>query len=175
MAQHLGEVLHRVPGEALRFLLLKTHYRGTLDFTDSTIADAKRELDRFYRAIEVHSAVMPADEVPDVFLAALADDLNTPAAIASLHRFADAALAGDSKAAASLKAAGSILGILGQAPSAWFGDGIDQTTLHKLVVARNLARERKDFAEADRIRSEIESRGIVIEDGPNNTYTLRKR
>ncbi len=171
----VAEVLRRVPGEALRFLLLKTHYRSTLDFTDSAIAEAKRELDRFYRALEVHSAVMPADEVPDVFLSALAGDLNTPAAIAALHRFADAALAGDAKAAASLRAAGSILGIFSQTPSAWFSEGIDQTTLHKLVTARNSARERKDYAEADRIRSEIESRGIVIEDGPNNSYTLRKR
>ena len=58
MAKSLGnfttlrDALARAPGEAIRLLLLRTHYRSTPDFTDAALTEARRELDRFYRALE---------------------------------------------------------------------------------------------------------------------------
>ena len=48
------DVLARAPGEAMRLLLLRAHYRAELDFSDAGLAEARRELDRFYRALERH-------------------------------------------------------------------------------------------------------------------------
>ncbi len=82
--------------------------------------EAKRELDRFYRALEqVPDAV--AGDIPPPVLEALCDDLNTPLAISAMHGLADAAMTGDREAASGLKAAGAVLGLLQQAIlTAWF-------------------------------------------------------
>ena len=71
------ELLDEFPGEALRLVLLKTHYRQPLDFSKAKVREAKAELDGFYRAVSGASAVEPAPEV----VAALSDDLNTPGAL----------------------------------------------------------------------------------------------
>ena len=113
------DVLAKAPGEAIRLLLLRTHYRSVLDFTDQGLAEAKRELDRFYRALSAHSGV-EAGDVPAPVLDALCDDLNTPLAIAQMRPLADAALAGDAAAASGLLAAGAVLGLLQQQPDDWF-------------------------------------------------------
>src|SRR6185437_5941378 len=88
------DVLARAPGEAIRLLLLRTHYRSELDFTDAGLEEARRELDRFYRALE-RTPAEPAADLPEPVLDALCDDLNTPLAIAGMRTLADAALGGD--------------------------------------------------------------------------------
>ncbi len=170
----LRDVLGQAPGEAVRFLLMRAHYRATLDFTDSGLAEAKRELDRFYRALAKHQGVAAAGTVPEMVLTPLLDDLNTPGAIAGLHQLADAALAGDEAAAAGLLAAGRVLGFFAQSPDEWFRGGIDQSAADELAKQRIAARKAKNFAEADRLRDEIAALGIIVEDGPGGTYTLRK-
>ncbi len=87
------DVLAKAPGEAIRLLLLRTHYRSELDFTDAGLEEARRELDRLYRAVE-RSPADPAPELPEQVQAALCDDLNTPLALAGMRALADAALGG---------------------------------------------------------------------------------
>ncbi|MDE2580198.1 MAG: cysteine--tRNA ligase, partial [Rhodospirillales bacterium] len=111
------DVLAQAPGEAIRLLLLKAHYRAALDFTEAALAEARREMDRFYRALQAAPDAPPAADVPGTVLAALCDDLNTPAALAALHALADAALAGDAAAAGGVRAAGAVLGLLGADPA----------------------------------------------------------
>jgi cysteinyl-tRNA synthetase len=168
------EALSRASGEVIRFLLVRSHYRSTLDFTDAALLEAKRELDRFYRALKKHESVAMANKIPDSVLEPLLDDLNTPLAISGLHALADAALIGDENAAAGLKAAGQVLGIFNNTEDEWFSGGIDQTLVDDLVTQRIVARKNKNFSEADRIRDVISAMGIIIEDGPNGTYSLRK-
>jgi cysteinyl-tRNA synthetase len=169
------DVLTQAPAEAVRFLLLKTHYRSLLDFTDAGLQDAKRELDRFYRALRAHSATQAGSPVPDRVLACLADDLNVPGAIAVLHQLADAALAGDRDAALGLKAAGDVLGVFNHDPEDWFVGAIDQERVDRLIAQRNEARRAKNFAEADRLRQEIEEMDLILEDGPGGSYSLRRK
>ena len=169
------DILARAPGEAIRLFLLRTQYRASLDFTDTALAAARQELDRFYRALERHPDAQ-ADEAPASVVAALCDDLNTPLAISALHGLADAALAGDVSAASQLRAGGNLLGILRQSPQVWFrGDNSDPdtATIEQAIAARLSARKNRDFAEADRIRADLALRGIMLEDGPQGTTWRR--
>jgi cysteinyl-tRNA synthetase len=176
-------------GEAFRLLLLKTHYRAALDYTEGGLREARKELDRFYRVLskladvvaepgdEPHAAEQPPVE------AALADDLNTPLALASLHHLASAAnealAAHDAAALPHLKArilaAGGLLGLLQADPGDWFRAGldVDAAAIEAAIAARLAARKAKNWAEADRIRQDLAAQGILLEDGPQRTTWRR--
>jgi cysteinyl-tRNA synthetase len=168
----IRDVLGKAPAEAIRLLLLRSHYRAELDFSDSALEESRRELDRFYRALE-RAPAAPAEAVPESVMAALCDDLNTPLAISRLHVLADAALAGDAVASAGLRAGGAVLGLLGQDPADWFRGGSDSDAIQTRIDERQAARRGRDFARADAIRKALEAEGIVLEDGPGGTTWRR--
>ena len=178
MAKSLGnfltvhDLLKTYRGEALRLTLLATQYRAPLDFTTEGVDRAKGTLDRWYRAVD---DAEPAEEVPAAVIDALSDDLNTPLAIKEMHALADAALAGDKAAARDLRAAGEVMGLLGQSADAWAkgGAGDDAAEIEKLIAERKAAREAKDFARADEIRDDLAKQGILLEDGPGGTTWRR--
>lgn len=145
-------------GETLRLGLLSAHYRQPLEWSEALVARSKATLDRLYRG----AAPVPGEPDPGV-IEALADDLNTPLALARLSAIGDGA---------TLKASAHLLGLLEQDNETWFrGDG--DSRIDRLVMARTEAKIRRDFAAADRIRDELAAEGIVLEDGPNGTSWRR--
>ena len=107
----LHDVLETAPGEAVRLLLMRSHYRSTLDFSDAGLIEAKAELDRFYRALALFPDLEPSKEIHESVFDAICDDLNTPSAISVLHMLATSALHGVRQSAAELLSAGRFLGL----------------------------------------------------------------
>ena len=178
----VSDLLKEFPGEALRLALLKTHSRQPLDFTKDGVREARQELNRFYRALALDpDGAGDVGAIPTVVLDGLSDDLNTPLALTGVHAAADAVFAAEKEgdaaglmvAIASLRAAGSLLGLLEHDPHVWFqGDGDE--AIDALIEERNAARADKDFARADEIRDELDAQGIVLEDGAGGTTWRRE-
>ncbi|MEP6938449.1 MAG: cysteine--tRNA ligase [Rudaea sp.] len=195
----LHDLLDRYPPELLRYMLMKAHYRQPLDWSESALDQARRTLDGLYTTLR-DLADVPAErcpELPSEFADALADDLNTPEALAQLARIADDARRATGRAArmsakSALLGAGAFLGLLQVDPEQWFqGSAATATilpsaealsrvaglaemaaaadghiTVANLVAARTAAKQDRDFARADGIRTLLEEHGVAIEDTP---------
>ena len=174
----LHELLEKHPPELLRYMLMKAHYRQPLDWSQSALDQARRTLDGLYTTLRDLASVeaTPDADLPQGFLAALADDLNTPEALAELSRLADSARKADDAqsqalAKAALLAAGAFLGLLQVGPEQWFrgvaaAGGENDAQIQSLVDARQAAKKARNFAEADRLRADLLARGIAVEDTP---------
>jgi cysteinyl-tRNA synthetase len=188
MAKSLGnfrtirDVLAEAPGEAARYAMLMSHYRDPLDWTSDRLAEAKRALDRFYLALRaVEDLPMTSGAaLPAPFAAALEDDLNTPLALAALHDVLTALnkameAAERQRLKSELLASGALLGLLQQDPELWL-KGLDEPErIDDLIKQRSEARRARNFAEADKIRFQLATEGIVLEDKPDGTTEWRRQ
>jgi cysteinyl-tRNA synthetase len=187
------ELVKQAPGEVVRWALLSAHYRAPLDWTSDLLDQSRRSLDRLYRVVqdarrELKTTVIrpPAERLDALtapVLEAVADDLNTPAAISELFKLADrtrAALSGPAEAASealhALLDAAALLGFLRADPDAWFQGGADETLkarVEDLITRRAEARKAKDWPAADQIRAELTELGVEVLDGPGGVATWR--
>ncbi|MGE5623943.1 MAG: cysteine--tRNA ligase [Bacillota bacterium] len=183
------EVLKRYPAEVIRYLILNSHYRSPINYSDAQLDQARSALGRLYIALRNMPVAKPPAQSPyrDSFAAAMDDDFNTPVAMSVLFDIArDVNTLRDSKPAEAaslaslLKELGALLGLLQADPDAYLQSGADTTAgllaadVEKLIAARKAARAAKDWKEADRLRAELDAAGIVIEDGAAGTTWRRK-
>ena len=159
-----GEQWH---GRVLRLAMLGTHYRQPIDWTVDRLVQTRTTLMEWARLL--HN-VEPAAELPKAFLDALFDDLNTPAAFAVIYELASAARTNDA-AKAQFKKVLNFLGAYDNEKDIDFlvGQSVDAAQVEDLIAKRNAARKAKNFAEADRLRAELTSLGVAIEDSPQGT------
>ncbi len=170
----IREVLAEWPGEAIRLAMLQTHYRQPINWTSSGLGEAKRTLDHWYQlAGDVQPGMLCADVVD-----AIADDLNTPKALAAFHELRSEAAKGSAGAASCLRASAQMLGLLQHSAADWTawrpaGLAIDEQRVERLIAERNAARKARNFKEADRLRSELTELGIELEDKKDGPTTWR--
>ena len=191
MSKSVGNVLlvhdliKEFPGEILRLALLSAHYRQPLDWSDETLESARRMLDRLYgaiRGIDVSDEARAAAEAPQSLVAALEDDLNSPKAMAEFFALArELNKSSDEtekqRLAATMYAAGDLMGLLQSDPEEWFaGDADGQISaedIKALIEKRKQAKANRDFAAADAVRDELEAAGVMIADGRDGTTWRR--
>ncbi len=169
------DLIDNWPGEALRLHMLMTHYRQSMNFSLDGVREAKAILDRWYRLTADIGAVSEAD-LPASVVEALADDLNSPKALAEMHRIAGEIAKSDeaSSLKSQLKAAGQFFALLQMTSEDWANwrpqsAEIDEARIEALVAERNAARADKDWARADQVRNELGKMGIAIKDVPEGT------
>jgi cysteinyl-tRNA synthetase len=177
----IRDILKRYDSEVVRFFILRAHYRSPLNHTDQNLDDAKQALTRLYTALKGFDVVPEpidwADTRAKLFREAMDDDFNTPEAVAVLFDLANEVNRSRSeKSARLLKSLGGILGLLGRRAEAFLQVGAVTHTpesIQRLIDTRLAARKAKNYAEADRIRKELESAGVILEDGPQGTTWRR--
>ena len=181
------EILARYQPEEIRYFILGSHYRSPLNYDDAHLDQARAGLTRLYTALRGLPEAEPAggDAYRARYDAAMDDDFNTPDALAVLfdlardsNRLRGHDLSAAAALGAELRALGGVLGLLGQDAETYLHAGagaavIADVEIDALIQRRTDARKAKDFAEADRIRDQLQEAGILLEDGAGGTTWRR--
>lgn len=185
------EALAKHSAEAIRFSIVSSHYRSSVEFNEATLHEAQTVLNRFKQTLELAMAVLAKNdlsdqvlapgegELPTDFRAALNDDLNAAKAIAVIHGVQTElnALLSDNPAATLSK----IVKLTSELRDMLDVFGLDlepkvnqnnaaiqslEKIIDALLIERNEARAQKDWAKADQIRDKLKAANILIEDSP---------
>jgi cysteinyl-tRNA synthetase len=174
----LHEVIERYGADAVVMYLASGHYRQPLAFSTSELQDADRRVQRIRDALRrlVSGEQSPPEMAhhKEAFLGALANDFNTPKALASLFEWVrEANRRGERVGDVDLREMLGLLGLGGLTPLEAAGDvwRIDPQAM-RLLERREAARRDRDFQEADRLREEIHACGWEIRDGPEGPELL---
>ena len=176
----VNELKEKYQGEVIRLTMILTHYRQPLNWTNDNLQESKKTLDKWYQYFsEVDFKPDLSVMIDENVMNALNDDMNTPQAIAELHKLFKNCKSDDQDSLNQFFISAQFLGLMNDEPSQWLSWGkdnisVDQNKIESLISQRNAARANKDFAEADRIRDELENLGIVLEDkGAETTWKVK--
>ena len=189
----IREILERYEAATLRYYFLGSHYRSPIDFFDQGLEDAEKSMERIYetmdrldRLVPANGGTIPDEAVLDEFRREMDEDFNTPRALAFIfdeihalnRRLDEGKTAGLSARVLAMKSAGEVLGLfqekaklfLSRKRERWMRNhGLSAQAIEELIQRRDRARSAKQWQEADRIRAELQERGITLEDTPGGT------
>lgn len=174
----IREILEKYHPETVRFFLLSSQYRSSINYSEDSLKEAQVKLDRFYNALAQVDAYVPAatnNDYSERFHGAMDDDFNTPEAIGVLFDLVREVnkAEGEKKFAlgAQLRELGAILGCLQLPPEEFLQSGgdVDVEYVEVMIQKRIDAKKAKDFATADGVRDELLAQGITLRDGPEGT------
>mgnify|MGYP000200150033 CR=1 FL=1 len=175
----IREVLKQYEAEVVRFLLISSHYRSPINYSEQTLQQAGKGLERFYHCLkdlDVASArSLTNSRFEKAFQQAMDDDFNTPEAFGVLYDMVseiNRLKAEDAQQANELGALlvrlGDVLGVLQSDPEEFLRRDADATldsdAIDQLVAERDAARASKDWARADEIRDQLTALNVVVED-----------
>lgn len=182
----IRDFLKKYPAEVLRMIVLAHHYRSPVDYSEKIAEQSKNSLENLARLTAKLSMVRISGktgrmqsrvaEAEKKFYAAMADDFNTPKAIAAIFDFANELQTGlhkyPKKDAVSAKnfiqKTFSLLGITLKTPHI-------SGKIKAMAEKRELLRRDKQFMQADRLRKQIDSLGYTIEDAPQGPFIWPKK
>ena len=187
----IKDVLARYPSDVLKIFFLGAHYSHPIDFTWEKMDAAKSAYERFLvlfdkadrRFAGKKAAAVKnnkdIDEEKAAFEAAMDNDFNTPSALGALFDMVNAGnkILDRNEDVSVIKYLENTLRELGGVLGLGFktvSKGMSDNEIQKLVDARIEAKNKKDFKESDRIRKELDQKGIILEDGKDKTYWRRK-
>jgi cysteinyl-tRNA synthetase len=176
----IRELLNTLPGDVIRLQMLMTHYRQPIDWTERNTFLATAELEDWAESLHSYFR-FPNDQTPDVVASALADDLNTPAAIVALRELHQAAKKGATKEKLIFAANLKLLGFKNMDKPGLFRSGVSALNVGDVAIAQYepvIQRLRAAFAndalEADRadIASVLAKDGLTFEQSHSGDLTL---
>ena len=171
-----------VKGEVVRLFLLSNHYRKPIDYNEKAILDANRMISYWYRAIEDMEVdqLEINQELPENFVQALLQDLNTHNAIKITNDYAKQVytLANNKQkveAANNMLTCARFLGLMPGSARDWFQTIDNKSQVDQLIVDRAAAKQAKNWSLADSIRDQLSEMGVVIEDKSDGSTSWKKQ
>ena len=178
----IRDVLEKYHPEVVRYLLVASHYRSPINYSEENLKEARGALERFYLALKGLPQLPAAggEEFVERFAKAMDDDFNTPEACAVLfdmarevNRLKDSDANAAAALAARLRELAGITGLLQLDADEFLQAGaagkVDAAEVEALIQARLQARAEKNWAESDRIRDQLADMGVVLEDSKGTT------
>ena len=164
----ISDAVKKYSGQVVRLALLSAHYSQPLDWNDDLLNNQKSILNKWYNLYsdkQDHNSI-----IDDILL----DDLNTPGFIAKIHELYNAAIKGDEKKKIEFNQACRFLGLFSETKKDWesFKKSkikVSESYILKKIEERTVAKNKGNFSLADKIRDELLSEGILIEDQKGKT------
>tara|TARA_Y100000816_G_scaffold31911_1_gene20396 strand:- start:348 stop:1157 length:810 start_codon:yes stop_codon:yes gene_type:complete len=165
----ISEAVTKYSGEVVRLALLSAHYSQPLDWNEELLKNQERVLNKWYNLYSDQNEITK-DDVDEILL----DDLNTPGLIAKIHELYNAASKGDDQKKLKFNQACRLIGLFGLTKKEWESTkkrriSISESYIEKKIEERKNAKSKGDFVLADKIRDELLSKGILIEDQKQKT------
>lgn len=177
----LRDVLNQYNPEIIRYFMLKSHYRSPLNFSYDNLLDAKNSLGKIYQTLRDYDLNADNCNIDEIdwsdryavnFKNAMDDDFNTSLAISVLFEIVTKInREKNSKLAKLLYTLANTIGLLTSNPQQFLQSGVELSAqvIEEMIIKRNQARLDRDFALSDKIRDELLSNKIVLEDSKNGT------
>jgi len=175
MSKSLGNIISitdatkKYSGQVVRLALLSAHYSQPLDWNNKLLENQRATIEKWYQLYEENNEEIPLKEI-DMLL----DDLNTPGFIAKIHELYANANRGDEKSKKFFNSACKLIGLFDLTKNEWeefkkVDKDISEEIIEKKIKERLAAKQKGDYKLADKIRAELASKGVIIEDKKEQT------